>query len=125
MTRIDTMPLWCRMANYRDLDVLDAAEKVADEINALIDSHPGKLIHVKQLRDSAQSIAANLREGFGRGPGPARSNSLRTARGETEETIGHLRANYAAKRIGREPFWRVRNRFTVIAKMITSLLRRC
>ena len=111
------------MTNHRNLDVLDAAEKVADEINALIDARPGGLIHVSQLRDSAQSIAANIREGFGRGKGPARSNSLRTARGETEETIGHLRANYGSNRIGRETFLPLRNRLSAIAKMINALLR--
>ena len=125
MTEAEAAFLSSSMSSYRDLDVLDAAEKVADEINALIDARrPGELIHVGQLRDSVESIAANIREGFGRGPGRERSHSLRTARGETEETIGHLRTNFASNRISRETFWPLRNRLLTIVKMINSLLRR-
>ncbi len=44
---------------------------VADEVNRLIRGAPGLLIHVAQLRDSAQSIGANISEGFGRREGLA------------------------------------------------------
>ena len=112
------------MANHRDLAVLDAADQVADEVNRLIDEAPRRLIHVAQLRDSAQSIAANISEGFGRGKGGERTHALRVARGEAEEAIRHLRANFESARIDETVFWRLRNRLITIVKMITSLLNR-
>src|SRR5215831_17471661 len=111
------------MSNHRHLAVLDAAEQVEDEINRLIDQSPGQLIHGSQLRSSAHSIAANISEGFGRGPGGDRNRSLRVARGEAEEVIRHLRANFAADRITRSRFWRLRNRLVTIVRMLTSLMK--
>jgi four helix bundle protein len=85
---------------YRNLDVLDAAERAAQQINDLIDrSPPRRLLHVGQMRDSAQSIGANIGEGFGREPGPDRAHRLVIARGEAEETIRHLSANLRSHRI--------------------------
>src|SRR5215467_4497667 len=112
------------MSNHRDLDVLDAADQVADEINRLIDQASPRLIHATQLREAAQSIGANISEGFGRGQGRERDRSLRVARGETEETIRHLRANFETDRIPPPTFWRLRNRLVTISKMLTSLLNR-
>lgn len=110
------------MSNHRDLDVLDAADLVADEINHLIDHGPRRLIHVSQLRKASQSIGGNISEGFGRGEGPDRDYKLRVARGESEETIRHLRANYSANRVRRSDYWRIRDRLITIVKMLTSLL---
>jgi four helix bundle protein len=114
------------MSNHRDLAVLDAAERVADEINQLIDdaARRRRLIHGTQLRDSAQSIGANISEGFGRGEGRERNRALRVARGEAEETIRHLRANLTSQRIAQPTFWRLSNRLITIVKMLTSLLNR-
>jgi len=78
------------MPNHRDLAVLDAADQVVDEINRLIDEAPRRLLYAAQLRDSAQSISANISEAFGRGTIGERNRSLRVARGEAEETIRHL-----------------------------------
>ena len=110
------------MGNHRDLAVLDAADYVADEVNQLIDGGPHQLIHVGQLRNSAQSISANISEGFGRGKGRERNRALRVARGEAEETIRHLRANLQSERITQAAFWRLRNRLITIVKMLTRLL---
>ena len=114
------------MSNHRDLDVLDAAELVADEVNQLIDDapHRRRLIHGAQLRESAGSIGANISEGYGRGPGAERNRSLRVARGEAEETIRHLRANLKSRRITERTFWRLTNRLITISKMLTSMMRR-
>ena len=111
------------MANYRNLDVLDAAEQFSADINRLIDNSPRRLIHVAQLRDSAEGIGANISEGFGRGTIKGRNNSLRTARGEAEESVRHLKANYDTKRVERKDFWRLRNRAVTISKMIASLMK--
>ena len=114
--------MW-RMSQHRDLAVLDAADQVADEVNRLIDDAPRRLLHGAQLRDSAQSISANISEGFGRGKGRERGRALRIARGEAEETIRHLRANFQSERITQAAFWRLRNRLVTIVKMLTSLLQ--
>ena len=108
---------------HRDLAVLDAAERLAEQINALIDRSPrGRLLHVQQLRDAVQSTVANISEGFGRRTGRDRERSLVIARGETEEGIGHLRANFRARRIPPDEYWPLHNRLVVIAKMLTSMV---
>jgi four helix bundle protein len=107
---------------YRDLKVLDAAERAATLVNELVDRSPrGTLLHVQQLRDAVQSIVANIREGFGREPGGARNNSLAIASGETEEAIGHLKANFRASRIAPSDYWPIRNLLVVIGKMVSEL----
>jgi four helix bundle protein len=109
---------------HRDLDVLDAAERAADRVIELIDRHPRRLLHVRQMRDSAQSVSANIGEGFGRGRGGDRARSLEIARGEAEETIRHLSSNFRVKRIAPEEYWPLHNLFVVIVKMLNSLLYR-
>jgi hypothetical protein len=58
------------MAPFR---VLEVARAVADETNKLLGNRRLRLLHRAQLRDSAQSIPANIREGMGRKPGLHRS----------------------------------------------------
>ena len=65
--------------------VLEAARAVADEINALLASRRISLLHRGQLRDAAQSVPANIREGMGRKPGPDRNQAYRFARGSAEK----------------------------------------
>jgi four helix bundle protein len=109
---------------HRDLDVLDAAERAADAINSLIDRSHRRLLHVRQLRDAAQAIPANISEGFGRRKGRDRARSLEIARGETEESISHLASNFRAQRIEPKEYWKIRNLLVVIVKMLSSLLSR-
>jgi four helix bundle protein len=110
---------------YRDLNVLDAAGRAADLVNALIDrAPPGRLLYAGQLRRAVQSVGANISEGFGRGPGPARDHALRIARGEAEEANRHLAANFSGGRIQRAEYWPPRDLLVVIVKMLTALLRR-
>ena len=109
---------------HRDLAVLDAAQRAADRITELIDRSPRRLLHVAQMRDAVQSIVANIREGFGRGPGRDRDRSLAIARGETEEAIGHLGANFRTNRLASKDYWPLHNLLVVIVRMLDSLLRR-
>src|SRR3982750_3913600 len=95
------------MAHFR---VLEAARAVADEINTLLDNRKLRLIHRAQLRDSAQSIPANIRKGMGRKPGPHRWQAYRDARASAEETDEHLRANFADGRVPTAAFRRIPNR---------------
>jgi four helix bundle protein len=113
----------CGMGEHRRVAVQEAADLVADEVNRVIDSEPKKrLLHVAQLRKSANSVSANIAEGLGRGEGAARNDKYRTARGEAKETISHLRSNFAARRIRSSVYWRLRNRSMTVIKMLDSLL---
>ena len=103
--------------------MLDAAEGAADQINALVDRSARRLLHVAQMRDSVQSIAANIGEGFGRGTGRDRARPLQIAKGEAEETIRHLSANFRANRISARDYWPIHNRLVVVVKMIDAFLR--
>ena len=107
---------------YRNLDVLDAAEKAAEMVNKLIArKRRRRLLHVPQLRDAAQSVRANIAEAFGRGDGPDRRRVLRIARAEADEVIQHLKTNFADERLEPTEYWPVRNRYIVIVKMLKSL----
>jgi len=108
---------------HRDLRVLDAANLAADLINELIDRAPkGQLLHATQLRSAVQSVVANIKEGFGRGPGRDCDRSLKIARGEAEEALGHLATDFRAKRIAPRDYWPPRNVLVVVTKMLTGLL---
>jgi four helix bundle protein len=91
-------------------------------VNDLIDRCPRRLLHVTQLRDSVQSISANIAEAFGRGKGRDRAHPLEIARGEAEEAIQHLGANFRSNRIPPADYWPVHNLLVVIVKMLNSLL---
>jgi four helix bundle protein len=107
------------MARFR---VLDVARAVVDEINNLLSNRRISLIHRAQLRDAAQSVPANIREGMGRKPGPDRTQAYRYARGSAEETDEHLRANFANGRISPLVYRRIHNRIALIVKMLTAII---
>ena len=102
--------------------VLEAARAVADEINKLLGNRRLRLIHRGQLRDAAQSVPANIREGMGRTPGPHRTQAYRDARGSAEETDEHLRANFTDGRIAGAPYHRIHNRITLVVKMLSTIV---
>jgi four helix bundle protein len=106
---------------FQNLNVVDAAERVEDAINALIDRSKRRLLHVNQLRRSAHAISSNLAEGFGRGGEGDKARSIEISRGEAEETIRHLDANYRARRVGPADYWPIRNQLVVIVKMLDRL----
>ena len=107
------------MAQFR---VLEVARAVAEETNRLLGNRQVRLIHRSQLRDSAQSIPANIREGMGRNPGPHRNQAYRDARGSAEETDEHLRANFADGRLPPAEFWRIHHRIALVVKMLTTII---
>ena len=76
------------------------------------------------MRDAVESIAANIAEAFGRDTGRDRARSLEIARGETEEAIQHLGANFRACRISGRDYWPIHNLLVVIVKMLDSFLQR-
>jgi len=77
-----------------------------------------------QLRDAAESIVANIGEGFGRADGPDRIHFLRIARGSAEETNERLRILFAAQRIEAVGYWRIHHRLVAVVRMLTSLMER-
>ena len=107
------------MAQFR---VLEIARDVADEINRLLGNRRLRLIHRDQLRNSAQSIPANIREGMGRKPGPHRNQAYSHARGSAEETDEHLRANFADGRLPPAQFWQIHNRIALAVKMLSTII---
>jgi len=109
------------MSTHRNLAVADAAEQPAAAVTRLSD-RTRRLLHRQQLLKAAQSVRANIAEGFGRSTLPDRNSRLAIARGEAEETIMHLRANLTAKRITPADYWPLHNRAVTIVKMLNSLL---
>ena len=67
-------------------------------------------------------MSANIAEGFARATLPDRHNRLVLARGEAEEAIKHLRANFKCKRIVPADYWPLHNCAVTIVKMLNSLL---
>ena len=94
-----------------------------DEVNALLDAARGGMYHNHQLRESVQSIAANIREAYGRRAGPERNQFLRFANGSAEETDEHLRSNYKGQKLASGPYWRLHNRLVTIMKMLDGMQR--
>lgn len=102
--------------------VLAVAREVVDEINALMDNARRPFVNERQLRESAGSITANIREAYGRDRGKDRNQFFRFARGSAEETDERLRTNRAASRIDEKPYWRLHNRLSLIRKMLNKLV---
>ena len=102
--------------------LIDAARMVADETNRLLDRRPQRYLHEVQLRRTAQSISANIREAYGRKAGRDRQQFLRVARGSAEEMDEHWRANYGARRIDPATYWRLHHRLMTIVKLLDVLL---
>jgi four helix bundle protein len=109
------------MPKHRNLAVLDAAEQLAAAVTRLSDS-TRRLLHRHQLLKAAQSVSANIGEGFGRATVADRNSRLVIARGEAEETIKHLRANLNCERITPADYWPLHNRAVTIVKMLNSYL---
>jgi four helix bundle protein len=106
---------------HRDLNVLDAAEQFSADVTRLSD-RTKRLLHRQQLLKAAQSVSANIGEGFGRATLPDRHNRLAIARGEAEEAIKHLRANLRGKRITSADYRPLHNRAVTIVKMLNGLM---
>ena len=104
------------------LRVLDAARSVVGEVDELLDHSGGRILRDRQLRASVASIAANIREAYGRRAGPERNQFLRFARGSAEETDEHLRGNYLSGRINAALWWRLHHRLMTIVKMLNQLM---
>ena len=109
-------------------------------ISMIVVGEPGKLRHLPDmymrsiavgprargrisLLQPVEENVRNIAEAFGRGTGRDRARSLEIARGETEETIQHLKANFRVNRIAPQDYWPRHNLLVVIVKMLDSFLR--
>jgi four helix bundle protein len=104
------------------LRVLEAARMVVDVVNTLLNNR--RLPNAKQLRDAAESIPANIQEGFGRSAGPDRNQFLRFARASAEETNDRLRSRFGAKHVPAEVYWPLHHRLVTIVRMLSNLMSR-
>jgi hypothetical protein len=91
--------------SQRDLNI-----RLADLVDEMIDGSPrDRLLHVRQLRDAVQSIAANISEGQSLAGKPRRRF----------RTWGRI---IGQNRIAPKSYWPRHNLRVVIVKMLTSLL---
>jgi four helix bundle protein len=93
---------------------------VEDDINQLLKKR--RMPNTRQLREAAESISANIQEGFGRDAGPDRNQFLRFARASAEETNDRLRTRFAAKDISEKVYWPLHHRLVAIVRMLTQLM---
>jgi four helix bundle protein len=108
------------MSSRPRLRVLDGAREVVDDINRLLKRR--RLPNTNQLRDAAESITANIQEGFGRDAGPDRNQFLRFARASAEEANERLRARFGAKDIPANVYWPIHHRLVAVSRMLTRLM---
>ena len=111
------------MSKRPQLRVLDAARLVVAEVNRWLDT-TSPVPDSTQIREAAGSITANIREGYGRDPGPDRNKFLRYARGSAEETDERLYTAMKAGALDEVRYWNNHNRLAAIVRMLTSLMKR-
>jgi len=77
----------------------------------------------RQMRDSANSIIANIAEAHGRYHYADKARVLYTSRGECEETRSHLRVASGLKYIDEEVFVSLEQEYEGLSKGISSYIR--
>jgi four helix bundle protein len=92
------------MKEIYEMDVYMLAEKLSDKVWFDYDNWPPKVQHTTgyQIIRSADSIAANLAEGYGRSTGPDRRKFYTYSRGSFEETKAWLRKLNRRKILNKE-----------------------
>jgi four helix bundle protein len=76
----------------------------------------------RQLSEPANSVPANIAEGFGRGTRHEKQHRLRLARGSLEETQSHLKVSWKAGYLKSEVFYRLWNLTLVLSRMLAKLI---
>jgi len=77
----------------------------------------------RQMRDSANSVIANIAEAHGRYYFSDKVRVLYTSRGECEETRSHLRATLGLKYIEKKVFAYLDEEYEGLSKGISSYIR--
>ena len=78
---------------------------------------------VSQMRDSANSVIANIAEAHGRYYYADKARVLYTARGECVETRSHLRVAFGLKYVGKSEFHHLDEEYEGLSKGISSYIR--
>ena len=114
------------MGSSHGLRALDAAQRLASETIALVESFPtwDPAGLRRQLSEAANSVPANIAEGFGRGTLAERQHRLRIARGSLEETQSHLKVSWRAGYIQSAVFYRLWHLTVVLDRMLGALIAR-
>ena len=107
------------MAQFR---LLEVARAVADETNRLLGNRQLRLIHRGQLRDSAQSIPANIREGWVENPDRTATMRIATHGDRPKKRTNISERNFADGRLPPAKFWQIHNRIAVVVKMLTTII---
>src|SRR3954471_3125901 len=102
------------MPSLKTLLVYDAAVSYSAAIGRFLRSSAVPGSDAEQLRRSAKSIADNIAEGHGYGPGKNRLRVYRLARGSAQENINQLRALLDDELISRSTFYSLFNLGRVI-----------
>ena len=105
------------------LRVIDAAEDWAVDVTRWLRTASKICTHANQLRRSADSVSANLIEGYGRGTGPDRHRLYRIGKASCEEALGWLRKSQQLGEIAPKDFHKLSNRGIVIIRMIGALMK--
>jgi len=105
-----------------DFRLMDVARSVVEDVNRLMATSRHPLRNDEQLRLAVQSVASNIREGYGRRTRAERNVFLGYARASADETDEHLTTHYRMGRIRAPVYWQLHNRLIVISRMITRLL---
>jgi len=91
--------------NFRDMDVWRKANELSYQVFELTKALPRSEDYglTSQIRRSANSIAANIAEGFGRNTRKDKRNFYIVARGSTFETQSHLLYGAKVKYFDEQP----------------------
>ena len=115
-----------RMSQTHGLRVLEAAQLLVDAVLEVVGTFPppDPAGLRRQLSESANSVAANIAEAFGRGCGHDKLYRLRIGRGSLEETQSHIKVSWKAGYLSKKDFYRIWNLTLVVGSMLTSLIDR-
>jgi four helix bundle protein len=109
---------------FQDLDVYRLAEKLSDEIWRIVYQWQSlaKDTVGKQLIRSADSIGANIAEGFGRGSFQDNKRFVRIARGSLYETQHWLRRAYCRQLLTQEQLEKIKPIIDELAPRLNAYL---
>jgi four helix bundle protein len=119
--------IFARMGKTNGLHALEVAHLIIEEIHEAIKEFPTPDFSGLryQLAKAANSVAANIAEGYGRDTDNERRNRLRTSRGELEETQSHLKVAGRLRYMQEKRFYRIWNLTVVLHRMLVQLMRKC
>ena len=114
------------MGKSNGLRALEVAHLIVQEIvDATAETRgPDPAGARRELARTANAVAANIAEGYGRDTTKERNNRLRGARGELEEAQSHLKVAGRTRSISQKRFFRIWNLMEVLHRMLAKLMRR-